>query len=420
MFSSDSSSLRPEPTNQPTYVWSRIDPRTNRLIRDKLRKATLKFKKEIDRETKVIRFRNRLNLNKTGVDEQIVGMWAGKIQAHVEMCYDKIYCHHWGLLGHRKTGAFVRVCSAILGGYLDRLGGTEAHEARIAHRRQGGVRPSVEGLYKSSAGSLRKELEEQLDIEARELDLVAVSRKTLRAPAHPVLRDWIINQRLHELEGAYQNDQKNKPPEIEFSSSASPRVAAISYTSDRLKQHVADIKGVYRAEIESGRFANEPGLWVCVYRDKILPFVLASRTALVGSHALRVMRTGGGKPGETEAVQQLKLDLDKFVAQLERELAAALEHLEQPRQAETFQPGPAMPQICAVVPLPSAEQQRRRKSFVFPLLDKKGWSINDWAVQSEVDFHTADRYLKGKSKPYPSTRRKLAKSLGLTATDLPS
>jgi hypothetical protein len=48
------------------------------------------------------------------VDEKILGMWAGKIQAHAEMCFDKIFCHHWSLLGHRKTGAFVRACSAIL------------------------------------------------------------------------------------------------------------------------------------------------------------------------------------------------------------------------------------------------------------------------------------------------------------------
>jgi hypothetical protein len=143
------------------------------LIRDKLRKATLKLKQEIDRETNSIRFQNRLNLNKTGVDQQIAGMWAGKIQAHVEMCYDKIYCHHWNLLGHRKTGAFVRACSAILGRYIESLGGTEAHKARRAHRAQGGMRQSVEGLYKSSAGSLRKELEERFDIEARELDLAA-------------------------------------------------------------------------------------------------------------------------------------------------------------------------------------------------------------------------------------------------------
>src|SRR5438477_3187332 len=140
-----------DPANQAVYIWSRIDPRRNRLIRDKLRRATLAVRKEIDKEARRIRAENRLNSNKRGVDERILGMWGGKIQAHVEMCYDEIFCRHWSLLGHRKTGAFVRACSAILGRYIDQLGNTEAHKARTAHRRQGGVAQSLEGSYKSSA-----------------------------------------------------------------------------------------------------------------------------------------------------------------------------------------------------------------------------------------------------------------------------
>jgi hypothetical protein len=61
-----------------------------------------------------------------------------------------------------------------------------------------------------------------------------------------------------------------------------------------------------------------------------------------------------------------------------------------------------------------------RAAFVLPMLKNKGWSILDWASHSNVDFHTASGYLKGKTKPYPSTRKKLAQSLGLTAAELPS
>jgi lambda repressor-like predicted transcriptional regulator len=56
---------------------------------------------------------------------------------------------------------------------------------------------------------------------------------------------------------------------------------------------------------------------------------------------------------------------------------------------------------------------------VQPILAKNGWSIHDWAIESEVDFHTANNYLKGKSKPYRSTRKKLADSLGISVQDLP-
>jgi len=43
----------------------------------------------------------------------------------------------------------------------------------------------------------------------------------------------------------------------------------------------------------------------------------------------------------------------------------------------------------------------------------------EWAQESGVDFHTASSYLKGKTKPYQSTRKKLADSLGIPGEDLP-
>jgi|CZKR01.1.fsa_nt_gi hypothetical protein len=149
------------------------------------------------------------------------------------------------------------------------------------------------------------------------------------------MSNLLVNQKLQELEREYQNDQKNKPSEIELSPIANPRVAAIFYTSERLKQYVAAIKGVYMAEIGGGRFANEPDLWVCVYRDKILPVVRANRNSIVGNYAFRLLRTGGGEPGEKEAIEELQRDLSRLVAQLERELSTALEHADRPPLTDT-------------------------------------------------------------------------------------
>jgi hypothetical protein len=122
------------------------------------------------------------------------------------------------------------------------------------------------------------------------------------------------------------------------------------------------------------------------------------------------------------AVQAVKLDLNKLV-QIERQLATTLECLKQPRLAGTIETriaAPATPQIGTVAQLSSMEPESSRRFLVKPLLDKRGWSINDWAVQSGVDFHTADRYLKGQGKPYPSTRLKLANSLNINVEALPS
>jgi hypothetical protein len=66
---------------------------------------------------------------------------------------------------------------------------------------------------------------------------------------------------------------------------------------------------------------------------------------------------------------------------------------------------------------PLEEQSPRpgneRQKFVQPLLEAKGWSIHDWAKNASVDFHTANNYLKGKTNPYPNTRKKLADALGV-------
>jgi len=61
----------------------------------------------------------------------------------------------------------------------------------------------------------------------------------------------------------------------------------------------------------------------------------------------------------------------------------------------------------------------QRAILVKSLLEKKGFSVHDWASKAGVDFHTADDYLKGKTKPYPATRKKLADALGVEVAKLP-
>ena len=79
----------------------------------------------------------------------------------------------------------------------------------------------------------------------------------------------------------------------------------------------------------------------------------------------------------------------------------------------------ASPPITAGTPNADPTKAVNRESFVRLLLVEKGWSTLDWAQKSNVDFHTADNYLKGKTSPCASTRRKLASSLGIAVADLP-
>jgi hypothetical protein len=69
----------------------------------------------------------------------------------------------------------------------------------------------------------------------------------------------------------------------------------------------------------------------------------------------------------------------------------------------------------------AAASTNMREVFVRTILQKEGLSIHDWATRTNVDFHTADNYLKGKTKkPYPATLKKLAHALGIEVGKLPA
>jgi lambda repressor-like predicted transcriptional regulator len=79
---------------------------------------------------------------------------------------------------------------------------------------------------------------------------------------------------------------------------------------------------------------------------------------------------------------------------------------------------PSGAEVSRHYPRPPENKTNERKSFIAAILNKKGMSRHDWAKKSGVDFHTVTGYLKGR-KSYPSTREKIAKSLGLEPNDSP-
>lgn len=60
-----------------------------------------------------------------------------------------------------------------------------------------------------------------------------------------------------------------------------------------------------------------------------------------------------------------------------------------------------------------------RRGFVEPILERKGWSILDWANAANVAHATAMDYVLDKTSPYRSTRAKLAKALGVPIEQFP-
>jgi len=67
----------------------------------------------------------------------------------------------------------------------------------------------------------------------------------------------------------------------------------------------------------------------------------------------------------------------------------------------------------------NTREGNERQLFVQPILEKKGWSTHRLAVEAEVDFHTANDYLKNKTMPNRTTRTQLAKALGIPVEQLP-
>jgi len=78
--------------------------------------------------------------------------------------------------------------------------------------------------------------------------------------------------------------------------------------------------------------------------------------------------------------------------------------------------GPANPKSGST----SASVGNTRERFARRILARKGWSVHDWANEAKVDFHTANNYLRGKTNPYPASRLKLARALGVDVERLPA
>lgn len=242
-------------------------------------------------------------------------------------------------------------------------------------------------------------------------DTVAPS-KTPELPTHPALSFWGINRKLKKLEASYGRDQETKPAEIESSSVGNPRVAAIFWRVKRLKQYVEEIESVYEAEIDAGRFADTPNLWAAVYAQKILPSASAKIGSLMWNLTHKLWLTGGSGPGEQASVETAQMELSRLRARIECELATAASQAEEAT-------GEASENARSTSGHNTASSTNERESRIRPLLERKGWSTHDWAVQSNLDFHTVSDYLKGKTQSYPSTRTQLAKSLGIDVADLP-
>jgi hypothetical protein len=76
--------------------------------------------------------------------------------------------------------------------------------------------------------------------------------------------------------------------------------------------------------------------------------------------------------------------------------------------------------IASLPEVSTASVADERRRVVQPILDDKAWSTYQWALEANVNHHTAYDYLSGKRNPNRSTRLALAKALGIDVKALPS
>jgi lambda repressor-like predicted transcriptional regulator len=99
-----------------------------------------------------------------------------------------------------------------------------------------------------------------------------------------------------------------------------------------------------------------------------------------------------------------------------QEWIADLDHARKLAGIGTKSLSPASPQ-APTSDIPS--EINPRQAFVFPLLEQRGWSLLKWADEALVSHDTVIDYLANRTKPYRSTRLKLAKALGISVQQLP-
>jgi hypothetical protein len=175
--------------------------------------------------------------------------------------------------------------------------------------------------------------------------------------------------------------------------------------------HILHDAAVSIFDLEFNAYSNKPG-----YEPKWLPDIVYESVYRVLKAAENIY---------WRDLVSLFKELDKTVTQHVKRIPQKV-FIRAPEQGSpqvfagvdlsTASPLLKMAAIAALTPPPSLNA---RQAFVNPLLLEKGWSILDWATNSDVAYHTAADYLAGLKNPYPSTRLKLARSLGIVIQQLP-
>ena len=176
-------------------------------------------------------------------------------------------------------------------------------------------------------------------------------------------------------------------------------------------------------QYERFRHDQQYTFWLSVLADRIKLRVLAALNTLEESEpdSMLLAYHGLQKADVEESLRGMLWERSRDYAQGHAPSQLSGTALESPLQSAQKD---LAPQDLPSSSLTSSDtalepEQNEREKFVLPILDEKGWSILRWATEADVTKDTATDYLANRTKPYRSTRLKLAKALGVMVQRLP-
>ena len=158
-------------------IWRRLNPLNNRLTKLKVEKAQEKYRREVEAETRQIRFDNRGNSNDMIIPHALFRMHLKKADEFAEQQYS-IFRDVWLRLGGVESAAFIRTISwMVIQRPFDARGSSFARQEKRRFSRSVGLSPVLsQETIRKGFDHRKTEWRDKLEIMALEWEAVAQSR----------------------------------------------------------------------------------------------------------------------------------------------------------------------------------------------------------------------------------------------------
>jgi hypothetical protein len=162
------------PNSVDLEIWVRLDPQNNRLTRLRVQKARTKHRKEVEAESRQIRFDNRGSLNSTATLYALLQMQLKKADEFAEEQYS-IFRDVWLRLGDVESAAFIRTISWMV---IQRQFGPQGNSIAAEEARRscatGGLHPGLpQEAIRRAFDTLKTGWRDKLEIKALEWEAEA-------------------------------------------------------------------------------------------------------------------------------------------------------------------------------------------------------------------------------------------------------